>query len=378
MTLSITPGWWNPPWPQPQKPALMMAVPMLAVCLVLHLSSGPTPAFVTDILTFVLAAIADRWLITSGIGVGVLLVVTLLLPPSWPALAEYASLIPIASALLQNRQRLALAFGLSYLAINSWPLRPGVEFVRDFSLWFVVYAVLWATIDLLKRTREASKQATNEQLRGQRHAIARDLHDTVAHELSLMSMQAQRASIRGHIEPRDLDLIVESCDAAITQLRGILALIRLDDTNGRLPGTARQGLDEECKTSVARLQRHGFTVEYMCEGSIDLLPPAAQWALTGLCHEAISNIIRHGDPRGPVIFQVDADPEGTQTQLTLSNRILSEQPASKQAHLGLIGLRERVEAVGGRFYAGAAADQWLLLASVPVSRHSSADPKERA
>lgn len=370
---SSSPRWWDLSWPQLRKPALMMAVPMLAVCLALHLSGRLTLALATDLLAFGVAAFADRWLIASGVGVAVLLVVTLLLPPAWPTLGEYASLIPVASALFQNRRRVALAFTAGYLAINSWPIQPGVEFLRALSLWFVAYAVLWATVDLLKRTQEAREQAAAEQLRKQRHAIARDLHDTVAYELSLMSMQVQRVSIRGRVEPRDLDPILESCDAAITQLRGILTLIRLDRTDDRLQSAARRGLDEECRTSVDRLSRYGFDAEYTCEGSADLLPPAAQWALTGVCYEAISNVIRHGDPAGPVVLRVDADPDGREAQLVLSNQILPGRPAPRQAPLGLIGLHERVEAVGGRLRAGAAGDQWLLLASVPTLRHRSTD-----
>lgn len=368
---------WNPPWTRFQKPALMIAVPMLAVCLVLHLSGPVTPALATDLLAFGLAAVADRWLVVSGIGVAILMVVTVLLPPAWPTLAEYASLIPLASALLQNRSRIAFSLGAGYLAINSWPIKSGAELMRALTLWFVAYAVLWATVDLLNRTREAREQATVAQLRKQRHAIARDLHDTVAHELSLMSMQVQRVSIRGSVEPRDLDQILESCDAAITQLRGMLTLIRLDNPDGPLQSTARRGLDEECRAAVTRLAQHGFTAEYTFEGSADLLPQTAEWALTGLCYEAISNIIRHGDPAGPVTLRVDADPESSAAQIAVSNQILSGSRGPRQAPLGLIGIRERVEAVGGRLYAGATGDQWLILASVPTPRRTPANPKEK-
>lgn len=51
---------------RPPVPAVMMAAPMLAICLILHLSTTTTPALVTDLLAFGLAALADRWLAECG------------------------------------------------------------------------------------------------------------------------------------------------------------------------------------------------------------------------------------------------------------------------------------------------------------------------
>ncbi len=83
--------------------SVMLAAPMIVVCLALHLSGPVTPALATDLLAFVAAALADRWLPASGVAVGVVLVVSQVLPPQWPTLAEYSALIPLASALLARR-----------------------------------------------------------------------------------------------------------------------------------------------------------------------------------------------------------------------------------------------------------------------------------
>ena len=64
----------------------------------------------------------------------------------------------------------------------------------------------------------------------QRHAIARELHDTVAHELSLMSMQVQRLGLRGDVDPDELETILDSCDNAIAQLRAMLSVLRSPDS----------------------------------------------------------------------------------------------------------------------------------------------------
>ncbi len=82
-----------PAWPR-RRPAFMVVVPVVFIIVILHLTGPVTPALATDLVAFGLAALADRWLVASGVGVGVMLVVTLLLPSGWPTLAEYASLDP--------------------------------------------------------------------------------------------------------------------------------------------------------------------------------------------------------------------------------------------------------------------------------------------
>lgn len=366
-----------PAWPR-RRPAFMVVVPVVFIIVILHLTGPVTPALATDLVAFGLAALADRWLVASGVGVGVMLVVTLLLPSGWPTLAEYASLIPLAVALLQRRSRPALAFGLGYLVINSWPSDLGAELLRNLSLWVVAYAVLWASVELWNSTIEARDRTAKAQLRQQRHAIARDLHDTFAHELCLMSMQVQRAGIRGRLELGDLDSMLETCDAAITQLRGILVLMRLDDSATVQPITQRRDLDAACQEAVTRLSRHGFTAEYSCDGSVDDVGATAQWALAGICHEAASNVIRHGDPAGVVMISIDTASDSAEAQLALSNQVLAGHRPAGHATLGLIGMRERVEAVGGRLHTSLADDQWLTLACVPRRRNVVVHPQEPA
>jgi signal transduction histidine kinase len=345
--------------------SVMLAAPMIVVCLALHLSGPVTPALATDLLAFVAAALADRWLPASGVAVGVVLVVSQVLPPQWPTLAEYSALIPLASALLARRVAVAAALAVAYLVVNLWGAEPGAGLLRTAGLWLIAYAVVWAGTETVSGWRQAAEAATREQLRKQRYAIAWELHDTVAHDLSLISMNLQEAGIRGRVDAKELEPLLEACDAAISHLRGILVLMRLDGSVDESRTDSIGSLDQECRRAMGRLTRHGFVADYSSEGPVGELPQATQRALGKLCYEATSNVIKHGDPTGPVTMRVDADPGSHAAQFTLSNTVLAGRRSGAYTPMGIAGMRNRIEAVGGRLHVGADGDQWLTMASVP-------------
>lgn len=223
--------------------------------------------------------------------------------------------------------------------------------------------LLSAGIDELLVPRDEA--ATREQLRKQRYAIAWELHDTVAHDLSLISMNLQEAGIRGRVDAKELEPLLEACDAAISHLRGILVLMRLDGSVDESRTDSIGSLDQECRRAMGRLTRHGFVADYSSEGPVGELPQATQRALGKLCYEATSNVIKHGDPTGPVTMRVDADPGSHAAQFTLSNTVLAGRRSGAYTPMGIAGMRNRIEAVGGRLHVGADGDQWLTMASVP-------------
>lgn len=357
-------------------PAVVLAVPMAVLATTLHLLSQVTPALVTDLLAFFFAAVAGRRLLLGALGVGVMLVVAALLPAEWPTLAEYASIIPIAVAVLQGRTRFAVIFGACYLVTLVTEADSTAGLVQRALVWFTIYALTWAVTDLINQSRRARQRVTHKQLVEQRHAIARELHDTVAHELSLMSMQVQRLGLRGEVDPDELETILDCCDNAIAQLRAMLSVLRSPDSPRTLTAEPSGSLDQQCHAAVERLINHGFTAEYQRDGDVEEVPVAAQWALAGLCREAVSNILTHGDPDSPVTISLEAHAETGETRLAFFNRVGPRAHVPDHTPLGLIGLRERVEAVGGRLYAYASAGNWTTMGCVPKQSRVVAAPEE--
>lgn len=350
----------------PQHPTLVLASPLFIGALILHLTSGVTPTLATDFLAFAFAAISDRRPIIGAAGVGLLLLVTALIRMSapWPTLAEYSSILPVAVAFYHRRLRVAGLLVLSYVGILSAPAG-GLHIVLTASLWVVVYAGTWAIAELLRERRRAQERAAAAQLAAQRQMIARELHDTVAHELSLMSMHVQQLGIEGSARLRDLDFIIDTCDTAIVQLRAMLAVLRSTDTAGlsrfRQP---QRRLAEAYRDAVDRLTAHGFDVERHEHGALDSTPASTQWALAGVCHEVVNNVITHG-AKGPVTLQFEMNDDEGETRLAVFNRVSTGGRRVDHVPLGLVGLKERVEAVGGRLYTSASGEHWMTMACIP-------------
>ncbi len=337
---------------------------MVLLALVLHLGNPITPALATDMLAFVLAAMADRWLVPSGVGVGLMLVVLASQPESWPTMAEYASIVPVAVAMLRGRPWLAGLFAFGYLVPLGVDAAANVGLSRTLLLWVTVYAATVAVTGLINQSRQARRVTTQQQLEEQRHSIARELHDTVAHDLSLISMHVQRLQISGDIKPEDLEFVLATCDSALSELRAMLIVLRSQEASGVEEEFARP-LEEEFREGLSRLAAHGFTVDYRGDGSTADMTAAVGWALAGMCREAVSNIITHGDPGELVQVDLEVDEERGQTRLAFFNRVGDHGQDSQHVSLGLVGVRERVEAVGGQLYAYGSARQWVTMACVP-------------
>ncbi len=358
-----------------EHPALVMTMPMVAIALVPKLGDSPTPALLIDLLALGMAWVTDRRLGAGGIGVGIILVITALVPETRSTLVEYTSIIPVAIALLQGRTRLAGLFATSFLAALVLNARSGPDVAGPLLFWGTVYAMTLAVAHLIKRSNRNRQHATRRQLADQRTAIARELHDTVAHELSLMSMQVQELGIRGNVEPADLEFVLHACDNAIVQLRGMLSLLRSDETPRDLAGEPVRTLDEECRAAVDRLAEHGFAAEYQQCGGTGAVPSAVQWSLAGTCREAVSNSVKHGDARSPVTLSLEVDTDAGETRLAFFNQISAHHHPSNHTALGLIGIRERVEAIGGRLYTSRSGQQWMTMACLP-NRVATATPAE--
>jgi signal transduction histidine kinase len=199
-----------------------------------------------------------------------------------------------------------------------------------------------------ERTREeaAQRRAMEERLR-----IARELHDSLTHSISVVQVQAgvavHLARKRGEDVPSALLAIQEAGADASRELRATLGVLRSDqDGDG-------SGLSQ-LESLVARARANGLSVAVTVTGQQRLLPPEADQAAYRIVQEALTNVSRHaGDACATVLLhytpdtllvQVDDDGQGMSTR--------SSGTRSSGPGLGLVGMRERVSALGGQLYAG--------------------------
>jgi signal transduction histidine kinase len=207
-----------------------------------------------------------------------------------------------------------------------------------------------------ERTKDeaARRMAMEERLR-----IARELHDSLTHSISVICVQAGVAAHltrkRGEEVPPALLAIQEAGADAARELRTTLSVLRSDEEDGDSSGLGQlAGL-------VARARAAGLPVTVTVTGAERVLPAEVDQAAYRIVQEALTNVSRHaGGARASVHLhytaqslsvQVDDDGAGTGNGAgTGAGTGGGSRPAG--LGLGIIGMRERVTALGGRLQAG--------------------------
>ncbi|MFI7639791.1 sensor histidine kinase [Nonomuraea sp. NPDC049400] len=222
------------------------------------------------------------------------------------------------------------------------------------------------------RTRQAeSAQAVLEE----RARIARELHDVVAHHMSVIAIQAEAVPLKargdraqleaGFAEIRGLSL------EAIAELRQVLGVLR--DQDGRADTAPQPGLDRLGEL-VSNASAAGLTVLVERSGPIDRLPPALGLSAYRIVQESLSNVMRHA-PGATVALGV-ARKRG-ELRLWVANGPGAAPGSAPGAGQGLVGMRERAALLGGTLAAAPTEDGGFeVRATLPI--RDDADDEEEA
>jgi signal transduction histidine kinase len=208
-----------------------------------------------------------------------------------------------------------------------------------------------------ERTRDevARRKALEERLR-----IARELHDSLTHSISVIQVQAgvaaHLARKRGEEVPAALAAIQEASADAGRELRATLGVLRASDESDC------SGL-RQLQALIARARAAGLPVTVTVAGTERQLAPDVDQAAYRIVQEALTNVTRHAGQAsttvhlqygpGLLTVQVDDDGAGSGGGSGSSGAPWPQPPTSG---MGLIGMRERVSALGGRLDAGPRAD----------------------
>ncbi|MFC4532977.1 sensor histidine kinase [Sphaerisporangium dianthi] len=196
-----------------------------------------------------------------------------------------------------------------------------------------------------ERTREeaALRRAGEERLR-----IARELHDSLTHSISIIKVQAgvavHLARKRGEKVPEALLAIQEAGGEAMRELRATLEVLR--DDAGEPPGTGLDRLDD----LVSRARSAGLPVTVRVEGRPRPLPAAVDRAAYRIVQEALTNVARHATGHTRASVRVGYGASELSVLVDDDGRL----PAGARPvpGVGLTGMRERITALGGRLHAG--------------------------
>ncbi|MER5732967.1 sensor histidine kinase [Streptomyces sp. NPDC002138] len=300
---------------------------------------------------------------------------------SLPNLANLAMLVIVYTVAAGDEarwvSRTALALGL--LASPVTALRWGVDKNDVYSdIFFVLmlivpFALAWVLGDSLRTRRAYYAQLIerNQRLEGERAAqakiavaaerarIARELHDVVAHNVSVMVVQADGAAYVMDAAPEQakeaLQTISGTGRQALAEMRRLLGVLRTGEPQESEDYVPQPDV-EQIEVLVEQVRTAGLTVDFEVEGAPRPLPTGVELTAYRIVQEALTNTRKHGGPDASASVRLVYFDDGLGLLVEDTGRgaahELYEDGGADGAGHGLIGMRERVGMVGGTLDAG--------------------------
>ncbi|MFD8291957.1 sensor histidine kinase [Streptomyces lavendulae] len=310
------------------------------------------------------------------------------LPGLFAGCLSMAPLIALYSVALIRRRRLVVAMGAAgfalTLVLSSFLTdRSALVFQYESPLLIFESLVLPAAAVTAgraariwrQRLHELRESQSREQrlltervLTAERNRLAREMHDVVAHKVSLISLQAGALQVgRG----RDVDvqecahLIQELSAQTVVELQHMLGVLR--GAGADAGGSVRHVPRSRVADIAALAHASGLEVDLRVDPVPDGLPEAVEQAAYRTVQEALTNIRKHA-PGAPARVRVDLLAGGTGLRVEVSNPPVEGAVATLPGGgRGLTGLRERADLLGGTFRAGRAPDgRFVVLATFPA------------
>jgi signal transduction histidine kinase len=245
---------------------------------------------------------------------------------------------------------------------------------------------------LAAQTQNAQRERERSILLEERARIARELHDVVAHHMSMIAVQAETAPYRlaataaGHQtaanqtaadsgeataatglpEPvlAEFAALSGAAREALTQMRGLLGVLRSDrlESAGNAAELGPQPHLEDVRDLVEAARRAGATVTLTMPADRRPLPPGVGLAAYRIVQESLSNAGRHA-PGAAVSVVVEQEPRSVLLKVKNGPAAAGQRETNGTGH-GLAGMRERVALLGGSLHAGPEADGGFAVRAV--------------
>ncbi len=300
----------------------------------------------------------------------------LALPPIVLVLYTVAAQTPLVTAIA------ALVATCAGVVATRWPdpLHPGgivVALPAFAAAWGLGAAFglhrrhLRVQLELHDRLRQSQKRRAELELVEQRVRIARELHDVVAHGMSVITVQAGFAGlvVDDHDEVRSALLAIETTGRqTLSEMRTLLSILRdgsdlADDALSPAPSL------DDLDAMVDRTREAGVDVVLARRGTAPPLPPLVELYAYRIVQEALTNVVKHA---GPVRATVDLEFDDSRLTITVRDR----GPASPDGPVGpghgITGMLERARILGGTLEAGPLPQGgYEVVGHLPISDHSA-------
>ncbi|MCK2222040.1 histidine kinase (plasmid) [Actinomadura sp. ATCC 31491] len=312
---------------------------------------------------------------------------------SAPAAAAVAAGIATLVAALYRRPPVAVAVGAAWVAATlvrfAWR-PPGLA---PYPVWALVAVLFggavtgWGIVartrrellaSLAERARRAEadqRQRAEEARRNERLRIAREMHDVLAHRLTLLAVHAGALEFNPAARPEEVGeaagVIRTSAHQALQELRAVISVLR-ESPSAELPLTGLAPLVEESRRAGMRIELRERGVPFAG------LPDTTRRTAYRVVQEGLTNARKHA-PGRPVTVEVSGAPGGELTVEVRNPPPAGREPAGLAATgggAGLAGLEERVSLAGGRLERGHTGDGGFRLAArLPWPREHRSEPR---
>lgn len=269
-------------------------------------------------------------------------------PARWPAVlgASFGAFLLVLPAFSSNVQ-----FGTIFLALFGAQAAviattTGALFRRQ---QYKRLDHILADAELAQRNSEREAELA---VIGERTRIAREMHDIVAHTLSVVIAQADGGRYAARSNPesaeRALTVIAEMSRAALGDIRSIIGVLR--DPNDASAPLAPEPIDSDLTALIDQVRESGHAVSFVVTGQARPLPVGAGNALYRICQEAFTNSLKHAGPHAQLTVALHWRP--AEVILDVSDNGRGAAAVNDGKGHGLIGMNERAAVFGGTVSAG--------------------------
>ncbi|MFD5874161.1 sensor histidine kinase [Streptomyces sp. NPDC060322] len=320
----------------PEKMLLLAILMGLA-----QLLSGVRPGvadFAMLVITYTVATVGDRW--ASRLALGCSLTAAGLSRLRWPDEAPEGGWVQTAGYVVIMTVPFVLA----------WVLGDSMRTRRAY------FSQLEERAARLEREREAQSKVA---VAAERARIARELHDVVAHNVSVMVVQADGAAYVMDASPDQARQALETISAtgrqALAEMRRLLGVLRTGDSPASGEYVPQPDV-EQIEELVGKVRETGLAVDFKIEGTPRPLPSGVELTAYRIVQEALTNTRKHGGPDAGASVRLVYFDDGLGLLVEDDGRgaphELYEDGGADGAGQGMIGMRERVGMVGGTLDAG--------------------------
>jgi len=235
-----------------------------------------------------------------------------------------------------------------------------------FAVWYAGRRLRLRSERGLRQLRE-KREETDRIVTEERARIARELHDVVAHRVSLMTVQAGAAKTVAESDPaaavRAMTAVEEAGRQALDELRHLLGVLRptsVPDAMQPQPGLA------ELDPLVEQTRRAGLDVSLTTQGALTGLPARVELSAYRIVQESLTNVVKHAGPGARTCVRLTNDGSCLLVEVTDDGSGSTVLPGAGH---GILGMRERALLLGGSLDVGPGADGGFgVRARLPLDR----------